>query len=110
MPFGLKNGGAAYQRLMDVVFSNQIGRNQEVYIDDRIIKTIKWCCHVEGLEDVLVSIRKYCMHLHPTKCSFGVQEEKFIGFMLTQRGIKANTDKCQEIVTIRITTNIKEIQ
>ncbi|MCI80834.1 gag-pol polyprotein, partial [Trifolium medium] len=39
MPFGLKNAGATYQRLMDRVFSKQIGKNLEVYIDDMVVKT-----------------------------------------------------------------------
>jgi hypothetical protein len=73
MPFGLKNAGATYQRLMDRVFANQIGRNLEVYIDDMVIKSTDETKHHEDLEEILTSVRKYNMRLNLAKCSFGVQ-------------------------------------
>jgi len=50
------------------------------------------------------------MRLNPTKCTFGVQEGKFLGFLLTSRGIEANRDKCQAIINMRSPRNIKEVQ
>ncbi|GAU40547.1 hypothetical protein TSUD_367500 [Trifolium subterraneum] len=73
MPFGLKNAGATYQRLMDRVFVKQIGKNLEVYIDDMVVKTQKEGKHDKDLEDILKSVRKYNMRLNPAKCYFGVQ-------------------------------------
>ncbi|GAU43828.1 hypothetical protein TSUD_399210 [Trifolium subterraneum] len=55
MPFGLKNAGATYQRLMDRVFVEQIGKNLEVYIDDMVVKTQKEGEHDKDLEDILKS-------------------------------------------------------
>ncbi|KAK2425775.1 hypothetical protein QL285_024519 [Trifolium repens] len=110
MPFGLKNAGATYQRLMDRVFSQQIGRNLEVYIDDMVVKTPETGSHSEDLEEILTSVRKYNMRLNPAKCSFGVQAGKFLGFMLTRRGIEANPEKCQAIINMRSPTSVKEVQ
>lgn len=59
-----------------------------------IVKTIKMHNHAEDLEDVLQSARKYDMHLNLATCSFGVQAEKILGFILTRRSIEANLDKC----------------
>ena len=59
MPFGLKNVGATYQRLMDKVFKEQIGKNMEVYVDDMIVKSCEVQRHVEDLEEVFARIRKY---------------------------------------------------
>lgn len=53
IPFGLKNTGGTYHRLVEVIFSHQIGWNLEAYIDDMIVKTVKGCIHAEDLEDVL---------------------------------------------------------
>ncbi|GAU29444.1 hypothetical protein TSUD_150140 [Trifolium subterraneum] len=58
MPFGLKNAKATYQRLMDRVFLEQIGKNLEVYIDDMVVKTQKEGEHDKDLDDILKSVRK----------------------------------------------------
>jgi hypothetical protein len=110
MPFGLKNAGATYQRLMDRVFAQQIGRNLEVYIDDMVIKTPEGGDHGQDLAEILSSVRKYDMRLNPAKCSFGVQAGKFLGFMLTKRGIEANPEKCQAIINMRSPSSVKEVQ
>jgi len=110
MPFGLKNVGATYQRLMDKVFKEQIGRNVEVYVDDMIVKSCMVEEHIKYLEEVFTKIRKYNLRLNPEKCVFGVRGGKFLGFMLTNRGIKANLDKCEAILKMRNLTNLKEVQ
>ena len=46
MPFGLKNAGATYQRMVNAMFINQIGRNMEIYVDDMLIKSERRCDHV----------------------------------------------------------------
>lgn len=63
-----------------------------VYIDDMIIKMEEGYSHTDDLEDILQSVQRYDMHINPIKCSFGVQAGKFMGFMLTRRGIEANPD------------------
>jgi len=79
---------------MDTTFSRQIGRNLEVYIDDLVAKTKEGFSHADDLEEILGQVRKYKMCLNPTKCSFGLQAGKFLGFLLTRRGIEDNPDKC----------------
>ncbi|XP_072059698.1 uncharacterized protein [Arachis hypogaea] len=110
MPFGLKNAGATYQRLMNKVFDQQIGRNIEVYVDDMVAKTKDGHSHVDDLAEIFGQIRAYNMRLNPEKCAFGVRGGKFLGFILTNRGIEANPDKCQAILNMTSPTNIKEVQ
>ncbi|XP_057745745.1 uncharacterized protein LOC130963660 [Arachis stenosperma] len=95
MPFGLKNAGATYQRLMNRVFEQQIGRNIEVYVDDMVAKTKVGHSHIDDLGEIFGQIRAYNMRLNPEKCAFGVSGGKFLGFMLTSRRIEANPEKCQ---------------
>ena len=90
MPFGLKNVGATYQRLVNKVFKNQIGRNMEVYIDDMLVKTPEGADHLEDLEEAFNNLWIHQIKLNPSKCAFGVTSGKFLGFLVSERGIKAN--------------------
>jgi len=110
MPFGLKNAGATYQRLMDRVFRDQVGRNVEVYVDDMVVKSATFDQHLTDLEEVFGRLRKFNMRLNPAKCVFGVEGGKFLGFMLTHRGIEANPDKCLAILDTQSPTTLKEVQ
>ncbi|XP_072069454.1 uncharacterized protein [Arachis hypogaea] len=110
MPFGLKNAGATYQRLMDKVFHHQIGRNMEIYVDDMVAKTKREKSHCEDLKEIFGQLRNYNMRLNPEKCAFGVKGGKFLGFMLTSRGIEANPEKCSAILNMESPKTIKEVQ
>nr|GEU53669.1 reverse transcriptase domain-containing protein [Tanacetum cinerariifolium] len=71
MPFGLKNAGATYQRLMDKAFENQMGRNIEAYVDDLVIKSHTETEMVRDIAETFQTLRKINMKLNPKKCSFG---------------------------------------
>lgn len=73
MPFGLKNAEETNQRLMDKLFSGQIGRNLEVCVDDMVVKTDQNHRHIEDLEETFTSIRKYNMRVNTEKCTLGCQ-------------------------------------
>ncbi|XP_058783456.1 uncharacterized protein LOC131658141 [Vicia villosa] len=101
---------ATYQRLMDKVFASQIGRNLEVYVDDMVVKTPASKRHIEDLAETFRFVRSFDMRLNPEKCTFGVQAGKFLGFMLTSRGIEANPEKCQAILDMRSPSSKIEVQ
>ena len=110
MPFGLKNAGATYQRLMNKMFAQQIGRNVQVYLDNMPVKSRREEDHLEDLRKTFDTLRSYNMKLNPGKCSFGVTAGKFLGFMVSQRGIEANSDKIQAIMEMTPLRNLKEVQ
>ena len=82
MPFGLKNAGATYQRLVNHMFHPQIGRNVEVYVDDMLVKSQDEEIHLDDLQETFDTLRQYNMKLNPNKCAFGVSSGKFLGFMV----------------------------
>ena len=90
MPFGLKNASATYQRLMYKMFANQIETNVQVYVDDMLVKSRREDNHLEDLKETFDILCSYNMKLNPSKCAFGVMVGKFLGFMVSQRGIEAN--------------------
>nr|KYP33134.1 Retrovirus-related Pol polyprotein from transposon opus [Cajanus cajan] len=97
-------------RLMDKVFRQQIGRNMEVYVDDMVVKTTSAVDHATDLAEVFAQLRKHNMRLNPEKCVFGVQGGKFLGFMITSRGIEANPEKCKAIIQMQSPQTVKEVQ
>jgi hypothetical protein len=110
MPFGLKNAGATYQRLVNKMFHDQIGRNVEVYVDDMLVKSKKDVDHLIDLKETFQTLRMYNMKLNPAKCVFGVSSDKFLGFMVSQRGIEANPDKLKAILDMSPPKTVKEVQ
>ena len=72
MPFGLKNAGATYKRLMNKMFTYQIGRNVQVYVDDMLVKSLHENNHLDDLQQTFDTLRSYNMKLNPSKCVFGV--------------------------------------
>ena len=93
MPFELKNAGATYQRLMNKMFTHQLGKNVQVYVDDMLVKSVRENDHFSDLQETFDTLRSYNMKLNPSKCVFGVTAGKFLGFMVSQRGIEVNSEK-----------------
>ena len=107
MPFGLKNASATYQRLMNKMFAPHIGRNVQVYVDDMLVKSRQEEDHLKYLKETFDTLRSYNIKLNPGKCAFGVTAGKFLGFMVSQRGIEANPDKIQAIMEMKPPRNVK---
>ncbi|GMH28057.1 hypothetical protein Nepgr_029900 [Nepenthes gracilis] len=97
MPFGLKNAGATFQRLVNKMFEKYICRNMEVYVDDMLVKSKVTGDHIRDLEESFEVLRKHHMKLNPTKCVFGVASGKFLGFIVSQWGIEANPEKIKAL-------------
>ena len=110
MPFGLKNVGTTYQRLINRMFAPQIRRNVQVYVDDMLVKSRREEDHLEDLRKTFDTLRSYNMKLNSRKCAFGVTVGKFLGFMVSQRGIEANPDKIWAIMEMTPPRNMKEVQ
>ena len=110
MLFGLKNAGATYQRLMNGMFHDQIGKNVEVCVYDMLVKSTEEDNHLDDLGETFKTLRKYQMKLNPSKCAFGVYSGKFLGFMVSHRGIEANPDKIKAILEMQPPKTTKEIQ
>ena len=110
MPFGLKNSGAIYQRLVNKMFSKQIGRNMEVYVDDMLVKSKEELAYLDELKETFATFRQYQMKLNPSKCAFGVALGNFLGFMVSQIGVEVNLEKVQAILDMASPKTVKEVQ
>ncbi|KAM1062983.1 hypothetical protein ACFX2A_027799 [Malus domestica] len=110
MPYGLKNAGATYQRLVNSIFAEQIGKSIEVYVDDMLVKSKHADQHITNLSETFTILKRYRMRLNPSKCAFGVGSGKFLGFMISQRGIEVNPEKIKTILDMKELVTSKDIQ
>jgi hypothetical protein len=110
MPFGLKNAGATYQRMMQKCLATQIGKNVQVYIDDVVITTKSESSLLDDLREMFDNLNRFRIKLNPTKCSFGVPAGELLGYLVSARGIEANPEKIEAILTMKKPTKLKEVQ
>ncbi|XP_075481342.1 uncharacterized protein LOC142522058 [Primulina tabacum] len=104
------NAGATYQRLMDKVFEKQLGRNVEVYVDDILSKSREGASFISDLEETFATLMHYGIKLNPAKCIFGVKSGKFLGFIVTDRGIEVNQEKVESVLSMPSPRSVKEVQ
>ena len=110
MPFGLKNAGSTYQRMMTRMFESLLGKNIEIYIDDMVVKSKMVSEHLGDLRIIFKVLRNYKLRLNTSKCSFSVGSGKFLGYMVTHRGIEVNPNQIKAINNLRSPRNPKEVQ
>ena len=110
MPFGLKNAGSTYQWMITKIFEPQLGKNVEVYIDDMVVKSKLVSEHLADFANIFKILRRHKLRLNASKCSFGVGSGKFLGYMVTYRGIEVNTDQIRAINSLQPPQNPKEVQ
>ena len=87
-----------------------MGKNIEIYIDDMVVKSKVVSKHLGDLRVIFEILRSYKLHLNTSKCSFGVGSSKFLGYMVTHRGIEVNFDQIKAINNLRTPRNPKEVQ
>ena len=109
MSFGLKNAGSTYQRMMTRMFEPQLGKNIEIYVDDMVVKSKVVTEHLEDLDDIFDILRRHKLRLNASKCSFSMGSSKFLGYMVTHRGIKVNPDQIKAINDLKLPRNAKEV-
>jgi hypothetical protein len=98
MPEGLKNAGGSFSRMTAKVLHSQIGINVLTYVDDIIVKSTKQENHVADLQETFANFREAGLKLNPEKCVFGVKKGKFLGCLVSTKGIKANPSKIEAIL------------
>ena len=92
------------------MFAHQLGRNIQVYVNDMLVKGVRENDHLSDLQETFNTLRSYNMKLNPSKCVFGVTAGKFLGFMVSQRGIEVNPEKVRAILELEPPRTMKAVQ
>ena len=94
---------------MTKMFEPQLGKNVEVYIDDMVVKSKLVSEHLTDLTNIFEILRRHKLRLNASKCFFGVVSGKFLGYMVTHRGIEVNPDQIKAINSLQSPQNPKEV-
>jgi len=110
MPFGLKNAGAIYQRTMSTIFRGHLRKIVECYADDIAVKSHDKNDHLCDLKIMFDIMRAHQLKMNLTKSFLGVSSGKFLGFIVTSKGIHLNPDKVKPIQSMHLSKNLKELR
>jgi len=110
MTFGLKNIGATYQRAMNYIFHELIGKIVEIYIDDVVVKSKGYPEHLKDLRDTLEWARKRGLRMNSYKCAFGVSAGQFLGFIVHEKGTEVGQKSFEVISKTVPPTSKTELQ
>uniref|UniRef100_A0A2N9I3L0 Integrase catalytic domain-containing protein n=1 Tax=Fagus sylvatica TaxID=28930 RepID=A0A2N9I3L0_FAGSY len=92
------------------MFKDQIGKTMEIYIDDMVVKSRLSQDHLKDLTETFRVLRLHKLRLNASKCVFGVGSGKFLGFMVSHRGIEVNPDQIKVIQELKAPRTHKEVQ
>lgn len=107
MPFGLKNVGPTFQRAIFAMFEAQIGVIMEACVDDLVVKSRETSDHLDDLHEVFSILKKHKLRLNAEKCAFGVESGKFLGHLVTRRGIEADPNQILAIQSPSLLPELK---
>ena len=110
MPFNLKNTGATYQRAMNAIFHKHIRKTIECYVDDIAVKSRDNDDHLADLRRVFDIMRASQLKMNPTKSFMGVANGKFIGYVVTSKGIHLDPEKIHAVQEMQYSRNLKELR
>jgi hypothetical protein len=110
MSFSLRNAGATYQRCMNHVFGEHIGRTVKAYVDDIVVKTRKASDLLSDLETAFKCLKAKGVKLNPEKCDFEVPRGMLLGFIVSKRGIEANPEKIAASTNMGPIKDLKGVQ
>jgi hypothetical protein len=75
-----------------------------------LVKSTELIDHVNDLREAFKTLKHYGMKLNPAKCAFGVSSGKFLGYMVSSRGIEANPEKIQAVLEMQSPKSTKQLQ
>jgi len=96
--------------MVNKIFKDPIRSPMKVYVDNMLVKSVHRTDHLQHLDKTFNLLRQYKVKLNPEKCTFGVTSRKFLGYLVTQRGIKADPDQISTILNMKSPTFVKEVQ
>jgi hypothetical protein len=97
MPFILTNASATFMRMMDDILRPFTNSFVVVYLDDILIFGRTWEDHLQHIEEVIPTLRQHKLYANLEKCSFGMKEIQYLGYIVNEQGVHVDLAKIQVI-------------
>ena len=110
MPYGLSNAPATFQRLMQIVFRENLLQTLIVYLDDIIVYSKSIDEHLSRLRTVLSKLRQHGLKLEPKKCQFFCQRVTYLGHIVTADGVTTDPSKTEAVAKWPKPKTLKELR
>ena len=110
MPFRLKNAGATYQYAMSTIFKEHLRKMVECYVDDNAVKSHDKGDHLADLKKIFEIMQTHQLKMNPTKSFLGVASGKFLGFVITSKGIHLDPEKIRAIQEMQPPRSLRELR
>ncbi|GAA6085331.1 protein turtle homolog B-like [Tachysurus ichikawai] len=110
LPFGLKNAGATFQRLMNKVLQDLIGKCCFMYIDDIVVYSRDIHQHFQDLKKVFAGLESAGLTLNLRKCKLVRKSLTFLGHVISEEGVKTEDFKVDAVKNFPMPKNIKEVE
>lgn len=110
MPFGLCNAPATFQRLMSAALGDLAFDILLIYLDDIIVFSVDFKSHCEKLDLVFSRLRQHGLKLKPSKCFLLRPEVRFLGHIISSKGVQVDKDKVQCLDEWPSPTNVREVR
>lgn len=110
MPQGITNAPSTFQRLMEKCVGEMNLKEVLVFIDDLIIFSSSLEEHEQRLKRVLQRLKEYGLKLAPGKCKFFQTSVRYLGHVVSEKGVETDPEKVKALTTWPVPTNLKELQ
>jgi deoxyuridine 5'-triphosphate nucleotidohydrolase len=110
MPFGLCNAPTSFQRVMQDILRDLVGKVCFVYVDDISVFTATFEEHLDVLQEIFNRMRQNGLFLKPKKCTFANHEIKLLGFLVNQDGVSTDPSKIKAIQDFPKPTSKTEVR
>ncbi|KAH7706854.1 gagpol and env protein precursor [Aphelenchoides avenae] len=110
LPFGLSNAPGGFERAMEKIFEEDLGKTVFIYLDDILIATDTLEEHLQVVEKVLAKLREYNLRLKPKKCAFLKTETAFLGHVISAEGLKVDAEKIEKLLAYPVPENMTDVR
>ena len=110
MPFGLHSTPATFQRLLDTVIGSKLEPHAFAYLDDIVVVSVTLEDHIRRLREIFHRLREANLRINPEKFQFGCKSIKYLGHVVTEKGIQTDPEKVEAITKMPPQTNVRELR